>query len=37
MYTEIREQKVISDELSEKLEAELEKIAGRFAPAQTAA
>jgi F-type H+-transporting ATPase subunit alpha len=35
IYAEIREQKELSDELSEKLHAELKKVADRFAPSAT--
>jgi F-type H+-transporting ATPase subunit alpha len=35
IYAEIREQKDLSDELSEKLHAELKKVADRFAPSVT--
>jgi len=37
IYAALREQKEISDELAEKLHAELKKVADRFAPVETAA
>ena len=37
LYGEIREQKELSDELTELLHAELKKVAARFAPSETAA
>jgi F-type H+-transporting ATPase subunit alpha len=36
IYAEIREQKELSDELQEKLQAELKKVSDRFAPSVTA-
>ena len=35
IYAEIREQKELSDELQEKLRAELQKVTDRFAPSVT--
>jgi F-type H+-transporting ATPase subunit alpha len=37
LYAEVREQKELSDELTERLHAELKKLANAFAPAEAAA